>query len=59
MVWLSDARILDVSSLALIGNARDKQSSEGKRSSRGVFDKETRARRKPLVPAADALSYGV
>jgi hypothetical protein len=48
---------LDVSSLALIGNAsRQTLGAEGI-SIRGVFDEETR--RKPLAFAADAVRYGI
>jgi len=44
-------------SLALIGNASDGHFGSEAKSPRGVFDKE--ARRKPVVFAADAVSYGI
>jgi hypothetical protein len=50
------ARIVDVSSLALIGNSGQTFGAE-EVSIRGVFDKETR--RKPLAFAADAVRYGI
>jgi hypothetical protein len=44
-------------SLALIGNASGTVFGRSRISIRGVFDEETR--RKPLVFAADAGSYGI
>jgi len=44
-------------SLALIGNASGIVLGRSRISIRGVFDKEIR--RKPLVFAADAVSYGI
>jgi len=44
-------------SLALIGNASGTVLGRSRISIRGVFDEETR--RKPLVFAADAVSYGI
>jgi len=41
----------------LIGNASAGNFAFGKKSLRGVFDKETR--RKPLAFAADAVRYGI
>jgi hypothetical protein len=44
-------------SLALIGNASGTVLGRSRISIRGVFDEETR--RKPLVFAAEAVSYGI
>jgi len=52
-----DPTIPDEWSLALIGNASGTVLERRRMSIRGVFDKETR--RKPLVFAADAGSYGI
>jgi hypothetical protein len=53
----ADATILEVSSLALIGNASEQTLGAERILMRGVFDKETR--RKPLAFAADAVRYGI